>query len=186
VTFKALAALTAFGLGLTPGPPMASAGCTPWDVKDTCCLAGCAAKRGSNWPKADEILRSCMRGLGCSESEVKDATVFMNCDCPEKERDDLRGKDGQSGHESQGDEGSTQPPAEWRTPAATTPEWYAVHASTRDAKHHDRAARMNFGDYPDQRWAAAQSERLAFRDLLGLSGQNGRVRDCVTYATQET
>ena len=84
---KLLAALTAFGVGVTFGPPIASAACTRWDVKDTCCLAGCAAKRGSNWSKADEILRGCMRGLGCGESEVKDATVFMNCDCPEKKDD---------------------------------------------------------------------------------------------------
>ena len=93
MTFKALAALTAFGIGVTLGPPMASAACTRWDIKDTCCLAGCAAKRGSNWSKADEILRGCMRGLGCSDSEVKGATVFMNCDCPKNEPDESRGKD---------------------------------------------------------------------------------------------
>jgi len=93
VTLKALAVLTAFGIGLTSGPLTASAGCTPWDVKNTCCLAGCAAKRGSNWPKADEILRGCMRGLGCSESEVKGATVFMKCDCPKEETHGSRGKD---------------------------------------------------------------------------------------------
>jgi hypothetical protein len=109
VIFKALGALIAFGLGLTSGPSMASAACTPWDIKDTCCLAACAAKRGSNWPKADEILRGCMRGLGCSESEVKDATVFMNCDCPEKETDDPRGRDRQSGYEFQRDEGQLRP-----------------------------------------------------------------------------
>jgi len=34
-----------------------------------------------------------MRGLGCSDSEVKGATVFMNCDCPKNEPDESRGKD---------------------------------------------------------------------------------------------
>ncbi len=63
------------------GPGVALAGCTSFDVKDACCAAGCAAKKGSNWSKADDILRGCMRGLGCSESDAKSATVFMKCDC---------------------------------------------------------------------------------------------------------
>jgi hypothetical protein len=62
-------------------PREALAGCTSWDVKDNCCPAGCAAKKGTNWSKADDIFRGCMRGLGCGESDVKGATVFMKCDC---------------------------------------------------------------------------------------------------------
>ena len=64
------------------GPDLALAGCASWDIKDNCCPAGCAAQNGTNWPKADKILRGCMRGLGCPESDVKGATVFMKCDCP--------------------------------------------------------------------------------------------------------
>lgn len=70
--------------GVALGVRSALAGCAPWDVRETCCAAGCAAKNGPQWPKADEILRGCMRGLGCSESEVRGASVFMRCDCPKK------------------------------------------------------------------------------------------------------
>jgi hypothetical protein len=69
---------------LVCGASEALAACTSWDIKENCCPAGCAAKKGSNWPKADDILRGCMRGLGCSEDEVKGATVFMKCDCDKK------------------------------------------------------------------------------------------------------
>ncbi len=62
-------------------PREALAGCASWDIKDSCCPAGCAAKKGTNWAKADDILRGCMRGLGCNEGDVKGATVFMKCDC---------------------------------------------------------------------------------------------------------
>lgn len=65
-------------------PSEALAACASWDVRAACCPAGCAAKNGTMWPKADEILRGCMRGLGCNEGEVKGATVFMKCDCPKR------------------------------------------------------------------------------------------------------
>ncbi|MDB4935216.1 MAG: hypothetical protein JWP87_2188 [Labilithrix sp.] len=66
---------------LTLSPREALASCASWDVKENCCPAGCAAKKGTQWSKADDILRGCMRGLGCGESDVKSATVFMKCDC---------------------------------------------------------------------------------------------------------
>jgi hypothetical protein len=69
---------------LVLGVDEALAGCASWDIKDNCCPAGCAAKNGTNWSKADSILQGCMRGLGCSESDVKGATVFMKCDCKKK------------------------------------------------------------------------------------------------------
>jgi hypothetical protein len=70
--------------GLSMGPSEALAACASWDVREACCPAGCAAKNGTMWSKADDILRGCMRGLGCSESEVKGASVFMKCDCPKR------------------------------------------------------------------------------------------------------
>jgi hypothetical protein len=66
---------------VTLAPREALAGCASWDIKENCCPAGCAAKKGSQWSKADDILRGCMRGLGCGDSDVKGATVFMKCDC---------------------------------------------------------------------------------------------------------
>lgn len=69
---------------LSFAPPEAFAGCSSFDVKDVCCPAGCAAKKGPTWAKADEIFRGCMRGLGCGETDVKNASVFMKCDCEKK------------------------------------------------------------------------------------------------------
>ena len=66
------------------GPPPALAACASWDVEENCCPAGCAAKNGSQWAKADDILRGCMRGLGCNEDDIQGATVFMRCDCDQK------------------------------------------------------------------------------------------------------
>lgn len=63
------------------GPKIALAACASWDIVENCCPAGCAAQKGSQWPRADDILRGCMRGLGCSEDDVKNATVFIKCDC---------------------------------------------------------------------------------------------------------
>lgn len=67
---------------LVVGPELALASCAPWDIRDNCCPAGCAAKKTNQWPKADNILRGCMRGLGCTEDQTKSATVFIKCDCP--------------------------------------------------------------------------------------------------------
>ena len=55
--------------------------CFASDVKALCCPGACAAKNGHKWPQVNEILRGCMKGLGCSDSESKGATVFMKCDC---------------------------------------------------------------------------------------------------------
>lgn len=55
--------------------------CFSSDVQAMCCPAACAAKKGKQWHNADEILRGCMRGMGCSESSVDGATVFLRCDC---------------------------------------------------------------------------------------------------------
>lgn len=63
------------------GVAEALASCASWDVREVCCPAGCAAKKGTQWPRADAILRACMAGLGCTESQTKGATVFMKCDC---------------------------------------------------------------------------------------------------------
>ena len=53
--------------------------CFVSDVQTYCCPSACAAKNGREWPHADDILRSCMAALGCSNN--KTATVFMNCNC---------------------------------------------------------------------------------------------------------
>lgn len=53
--------------------------CWASDVAALCCPAACATKASSKWPQADEVLRSCMRGLGCSR--VEGATVGMRCGC---------------------------------------------------------------------------------------------------------
>jgi hypothetical protein len=55
--------------------------CFSSDVKQLCCRGACSAKNGTKWSQANDILRGCMRGLGCSDSESKGATVFMRCDC---------------------------------------------------------------------------------------------------------
>jgi hypothetical protein len=68
--------------GLALQSNVALAACSSFDVRDTCCPAGCAARNGPNWPRADDIFRGCMRGMGCSEGDAKNATVFMKCECP--------------------------------------------------------------------------------------------------------
>jgi hypothetical protein len=55
--------------------------CFNSDVKALCCPSACAVKRSLKWSKADETLRACMKGIGCSDSESKSATVFMRCSC---------------------------------------------------------------------------------------------------------
>lgn len=57
--------------------------CFSSDVQGICCPAACAAKNGKQWSKADEILRGCMRGIGCNDSTVHGATVGMRCNCAE-------------------------------------------------------------------------------------------------------
>lgn len=62
--------------------PTAEPMCFASDVKALCCPSACAAKRDVHlWPKANDVLRGCMRGLGCSDSESKNASVQMRCNC---------------------------------------------------------------------------------------------------------
>ena len=63
------------------GPPPAEPVCFASDVKALCCPSACAVKASPKWMQADQVLRSCMRGLGCSDSESKGATVFNRCNC---------------------------------------------------------------------------------------------------------
>lgn len=53
--------------------------CFASDVKAYCCPSACAVKKSSHWYQANEVLRGCMRGLGCSS--VEGATVYMKCGC---------------------------------------------------------------------------------------------------------
>ena len=56
--------------------------CFTSDVRTLCCPSACAVKKSPKWDQADSVLRACMRGIGCSESDSKGATVFMQCNCP--------------------------------------------------------------------------------------------------------
>ena len=56
--------------------------CFQSDVKKLCCPSACAVKKSKGkMGQGDAVLRACMRGLGCSESESRSADVFMRCDC---------------------------------------------------------------------------------------------------------
>jgi hypothetical protein len=84
VRILALLVAGSFLLGSLAGesPGQADGGsCASWDVREVCCPAGCAARSGRKWSRADEVLRACMRGIGCSPGEVSGATVFIRCDC---------------------------------------------------------------------------------------------------------
>jgi hypothetical protein len=52
--------------------------CFRSDIQEICCPAACATKHSARWTKADDVLRSCMYSLGCSD---KNATVSMMCNC---------------------------------------------------------------------------------------------------------
>ena len=54
--------------------------CVSWDIKELCCPGYCAAKKGSNWPKADELFDHCIVGIGCKS---KHTNGFLSCDCPQ-------------------------------------------------------------------------------------------------------
>jgi hypothetical protein len=54
--------------------------CYASDIKALCCPSACAVRRSSRWEHANDVLRACMRGIGCG-SESKSATVGMRCDC---------------------------------------------------------------------------------------------------------
>lgn len=66
---------------LEQGQPPAEAVCFASDVKQLCCPSACAVKSSLKWAKADEVLRACMRSIGCSDGESKSATVFSRCNC---------------------------------------------------------------------------------------------------------
>jgi hypothetical protein len=55
--------------------------CFSSDVQALCCPSACAAKASPRWPEANDVLRGCMRGLGC-RTGVDSATVGMRCNCP--------------------------------------------------------------------------------------------------------
>ena len=56
--------------------------CTRWDIRDVCCPPACAARSSAHeFQHADEILRGCMRGLGCGDSMTHEAHVLALCDC---------------------------------------------------------------------------------------------------------
>lgn len=55
--------------------------CFASDVKALCCPSACTTKNSPKWERANDILRACMRGLGCSDAESRGATVFMRCEC---------------------------------------------------------------------------------------------------------
>lgn len=57
----------------------ASAGCFQSDVKAYCCPAACAVYKSSKWYQANDVLRGCMRGMGCERSDG--ATVAGKCGC---------------------------------------------------------------------------------------------------------
>ncbi len=65
-----------FGLNLDAAPM-----CFSSDIQKLCCPSACATKNSSKWTQADGVLRGCMKGIGCSDSESKGATVFMKCNC---------------------------------------------------------------------------------------------------------
>lgn len=71
----------AIALGILVAVSTDGQACMTPDVQAMCCPAACAAKAGPHWPDADEVLRGCMRGLGCDEPGTRSATVSMMCWC---------------------------------------------------------------------------------------------------------
>lgn len=64
---------------LTEGPALSA--CFASDVAKLCCPSACAVKNSPKWERANDVLRGCMKGIGCSDSESKGETVGMRCDC---------------------------------------------------------------------------------------------------------
>jgi len=67
------------GLNLDAAPM-----CFSSDVKQLCCPSACATKNSPKWPQANDVLRACMKGIGCGDGESKNATVGMKCNCASK------------------------------------------------------------------------------------------------------
>ena len=61
------------------GPPPAEPVCFASDIKQLCCPSACDVKRSTKWQRANEVLRSCAKGIGCKDSD--NWTVGMRCDC---------------------------------------------------------------------------------------------------------
>jgi hypothetical protein len=60
--------------------PEARAACGSQDVRNSCCPAACDAKKDpKNKDKANEVLRACMKRIGCVS--YSSATVFSYCSC---------------------------------------------------------------------------------------------------------
>lgn len=55
--------------------------CFASDVAKLCCPSACAVKNSPKWEQTNEVLRECMKGIGSSDGESKDATVSMRCKC---------------------------------------------------------------------------------------------------------
>ncbi len=55
--------------------------CFTSDVKALCCPSACAVKSSPKWPDADKVLQSCMKSIGCTDSESKGRSVTMVCNC---------------------------------------------------------------------------------------------------------
>lgn len=70
--------MAALLVGLNPdAAPM----CFSSDVKKLCCPVACATKNSPKWTKANDVLRACMKSIGCGESESENATIGMKCEC---------------------------------------------------------------------------------------------------------
>ena len=56
--------------------------CFASDVAKLCCPSACAVKASPKWTQADQVLRSCAKGIGCKD--VDGWTVGMRCGCSNK------------------------------------------------------------------------------------------------------
>ena len=55
--------------------------CFASDVRKLCCPSACAVKDSPKWTEANDVLRGCMRGIGCRDDDSRGATVAMRCEC---------------------------------------------------------------------------------------------------------
>ncbi len=69
--------MAALLLGLNAPDPV----CFASEVAKLCCPSACAVKNSPKWERANDVLRGCMKGIGCSDGESKGATVGMKCNC---------------------------------------------------------------------------------------------------------
>ena len=58
--------------------------CFSGDVKQLCCPSACATKNSPKWTQANDVLRGCMKGIGCSDGESRNVTVGLECNCGSK------------------------------------------------------------------------------------------------------